>query len=233
MSIAIVSVTTRGAELGQRLKKYWGTKAVCYEKRTRNSGKEAVLFDKLGTTTKDLFSTYDKILYIMAVGIVVRTIAPYIVHKSSDPAIIVMDEGNHFVVSLLSGHLGGANEWAIEVAKITEAIPVITTATDVNHIPAPDVFARKAGFEIDSFDQLVMLNAALVNGCEVSYYMDPQLYHYNDYIRVGKELTIHIEPLPYEIAERDRGLREKYIVYISDRILKGYDNTLFLRPKTT
>ena len=52
----------------------------------------------------------------MALGIVVRMIAPYIEHKSKDPAVVVMDEVGHHVISLLSGHLGGANEWTQSIS---------------------------------------------------------------------------------------------------------------------
>ena len=80
----------------------------------------------------------------MALGIVVRMIAPYIEHKSKDPAVVVMDEVGHHVISLLSGHLGGANEWTQSISLAIDADPVITTATDVNGLPAPeDVYKRQ------------------------------------------------------------------------------------------
>ena len=139
---AILSVSKRGAELGQRIKALVAPHAVCYEKRGRKSGGEAIYFDSLKPHMGDIFKTYDQVLCIMALGIVVRMIAPYIEHKSKDPAIVVVDEAGHHTISLLSGHLGGANEWATTIALAIDSDPVITTATDVNGLPAPDVWAR-------------------------------------------------------------------------------------------
>lgn len=72
-----------------------------------------------------------------------RSIAPYVASKKSDPAVLVIDECGKFVISLLSGHLGGANELTLEVAELLGAVPVVTTATDLHHRFAVDVFAKK------------------------------------------------------------------------------------------
>ncbi len=111
----------------------------------------------------------------MALGIVVRMIAPYIEHKSKDPAVVVMDEVGHHVISLLSGHLGGANEWTQSISLAIDADPVITTATDVNGLPAPDVLARHEHLLVDDFQTLINVNSAIVGGERVDYYIDASL----------------------------------------------------------
>lgn len=82
------------------------------------------------------------LLFIGACGIAVRSIAPYLQGKDKDPAVVVLDERGIFAISLLSGHLGGANELTAVLANLTGAIPVITTATDINGRFAVDVFAK-------------------------------------------------------------------------------------------
>lgn len=72
-----------------------------------------------------------------------RAIAPFVRDKFADPAVIVIDEQGKFCISLLSGHIGGANEWTARFAEVLGAEPVITTATDLNHKFAVDVFAKK------------------------------------------------------------------------------------------
>ena len=210
MSTAIVSVTIRGAKLGQtirqRLLENMNTiakeafirteersddKIICYEKEERFSGGEAITYKSIGNLMETLFASYDKVLCIMATGIVVRVIAPLIRHKSVDPAIVVMDERGQYAISLLSGHLGGANEWTAEIAQAVGAEPVITTATDVNGLLAPDVLARKLGLQVENFDTLVAVNSALVNGENVSYYMDEELVYAKEYEALAKEYGIH------------------------------------------
>ena len=95
MKIAIVSVTKRGAALGQQVRSAYIQEHVvdCYEKVERESGDTAISFSSLKPHIEQLWKDYDRILFIMATGIVVRMIAPFIKHKSEDPAILVMDEG--------------------------------------------------------------------------------------------------------------------------------------------
>jgi len=78
----------------------------------------------------------------MSTGIVVRLIVSSIRNKITDPAVVAVDEIGRHAVSLVSGHLGGANSLAIKVAGLTGAEPVITTGTDVNQVPAIDMLAK-------------------------------------------------------------------------------------------
>lgn len=89
-----------------------------------------------------LFTQVEVLICIMATGIVVRSIAPVVMDKAADPAVIVMDEKATNVISLLSGHLGGANELTLHIAELLGAHPVITTATDVQNVAALDTLAK-------------------------------------------------------------------------------------------
>ena len=90
----------------------------------------------------------------MAAGIVVRAIAPLLTDKRADPAVVVLDELGAHVVSLLSGHVGGANALAAEIARLTGGTPVITTATDVNGLPGLDLWAEGEGLAIEDWKRL-------------------------------------------------------------------------------
>lgn len=118
------------------------------------------------------FVSEDALIFIGACGIAVRSIASYIKDKKRDPAVVVIDEKGKFAISLLSGHIGGANELTEELAKITGATPVVTTATDINHKFAVDVFARKNGFYISDMNFAKEVSAALLAGEEVGFISD-------------------------------------------------------------
>lgn len=103
-----------------------------------------------GDTVKLLFENFDYIIFFLAVGAVVRLIAPYLKNKYKDPGIITVDEAGKFIVSLLSGHIGGANRLAEEISGYIEnSIPVITTATDSKNKFSIDAFAEKFDFYIE------------------------------------------------------------------------------------
>lgn len=246
---AILSVSKRGAELGQRIKALVAPHAVCYEKTGRESGGEAIYFDSLKPHMGDIFKTYDQVLCIMALGIVVRMIAPYIEHKSKDPAIVVMDEAGHHTISLLSGHLGGANEWATTIALAIDSDPVITTATDVNGLPAPDVWARNEQLTVDDFNTLIAVNSAVVAGEQVNYYIDESIPNSAILMQsagehVGKHGKVYgfivdcssdeakVNLVDDKISVQMLQNSRSHCVVVTDKIIPTASHQLILRPKT-
>lgn len=191
-------------------------------------------FSSLSSLMKDLMGQYDRLLFIMATGIVVRMIAPYIKHKSVDPAVVVMDEQGQFAISLLSGHLGGANEWTAELAQLVSATPVITTATDVNGLPAPDVLARKLSAAVEDFSVLKEVNAAIVAKEIVPYYLDDTLYFSSYYKKLAKEMGIAVQCFnPLTVTGRAAcGNLDAAQVVITDLVIPRGPRTLVLRPKS-
>ncbi len=129
-------------------------------------------FDRLSAILPDVFHEFAGHVFIMSTGIVVRVIAPLLRHKTVDPAVVVVDEAGRHCISLLSGHIGGANRLAETVAALIGAVPVLTTATDVTGAPAIDTLAVESGLFIENPSAIKGVNMALLNGSLLSIY-DP------------------------------------------------------------
>ncbi|MGC8528758.1 MAG: cobalt-precorrin 5A hydrolase [Leptospirillia bacterium] len=117
----------------------------------------------------ELFSGYDGIILIMALGIVVRSIARLAEDKTRDPAVLVGDVQGRFMISVLSGHSGGANKLTEDVARTTGALPVITTGTDVSQTVAPDMIAKEISAVLTPHDNLKRVSSAIVDGDPVLF----------------------------------------------------------------
>ncbi len=122
----------------------------------------------LDAWTKANFERCEGLIFVGACGIAVRAIAPYLVHKTSDPAVVVVDDGGNFAISLVSGHLGGANELATVVAERIGAIPVVTTATDGRRTFSVDDWARREGMGIVNPEAIKVISAEVLAGHEVT-----------------------------------------------------------------
>ena len=119
-------------------------------------------FRSLLTIVRENWPKYREQVFVAATGIVVRAISPLLDSKDKDPAVAVMDQFGCFAVSLVSGHLGGANELARLIAEITDGQPVITTATDCQNLQAIDVAARQAGLVIGNTRAIKAVNMAMI-----------------------------------------------------------------------
>lgn len=109
-----------------------------------------------------LFGAVDAMIFVGSTGIAVREIAPHVRDKQTDPAVISIDELGHFCVPLLSGHIGGANDLARELANMLGAVPVITTATDINQKFSVDAWAARRGYAIASISRAKEVSAAIL-----------------------------------------------------------------------
>jgi len=197
MKLAVISVTNQGALLGNRLADQLRThcnQVDIFAKQGRNP-LGAVTYELLSTLIADSFFHYDGLIFIMATGIVVRVIAPYIKDKRIDPAIVVMDEQGQYVISLLSGHIGGANELAKRIGQSIGAQPVITTATDVNNKPAVDMLAVKLNRRIQPFAELKHMNARIVNGEQVSFFIDKIVPNQEFYANIAEKLGVLLQDM--------------------------------------
>ena len=173
-NIAIVTITKNGVELGQRLTQllrgchlYLPAKFASGQKAGEYPFQEPVK-----EVVARIFSKYKSLVLIMATGIAVRLVASELRGKHEDPAVVVMDERGKFVVSLLSGHIGGANQLASKIASLTGAQPVITTASEVSRTIAVDLLGREFGWEVEGDANVSKVSAAIINGDEVGIYQD-------------------------------------------------------------
>ena len=133
----------------------------------------------------DMWTEYQAFVFIMASGIAVRTIAPLLKDKKTDPAVVVLDEAGKYAVSLVGGHLGGANELAKELAAFLGGEAVITTASDVNQLPSLDLWARDHDLAIEDWGLLPQLGTRLVNNGALRVYSDVPMDMPEEFLRVA------------------------------------------------
>ena len=165
MRIAIISVSKKGYDLSLSIK----------EKLDLDSTviRTDLYHKNVGKYFPILFYEYDAVIAIMASGILVRSIAPLIESKVTDPAVLNIDDNGNFVISLLSGHLGGANKLAQKVADLISATPVITTSTDVNKRLGIDVLAKDLFLSINNTKEILYFNKCILEGKEISLMINP------------------------------------------------------------
>lgn len=162
MKIGLIWFTPQGEKLAQRLRQLPNAKFMVFDKG-KTSAKEFV---------QTSFTECDGLIFIGAAGIAVRLIAPLLQSKDQDPAVVVLDELGTFAVPILSGHLGGANELAAAVSAAISATLVITTATDVNHKFAVDVWSKKAGCVIGDISKIKFISQSILAGQKVGLASD-------------------------------------------------------------
>lgn len=161
MKMYCLSFTDRGEKLAEKLTDDFGA----YADRCNRP-------ISLRDWTKKAFDEADTVVFIGACGITVRAIAPYVVSKVKDPAVIVIDECGDFVISLLSGHLGGANDMAKRIADSLGSTPVITTATDRNDLFAVDEWSKRQRAEVLEPNKIVLVSSKILDGKDISVSTD-------------------------------------------------------------
>ncbi|EHL2824240.1 cobalt-precorrin 5A hydrolase, partial [Listeria monocytogenes] len=172
--LAIIAVTERGRDLAITLTKTVAATIFVPEKHCTEQTNS--LTPDFGTAMREIFTKYQALICIMATGIAVRTLAPVIEDKLSDPAVLVMDEHGKFIISLLSGHVGGANELTERIATITGGAAVITTATDRANVAAIDNIAKQLNGYLPDFKTTIKrINGLLAAGKEVGLHIDEPL----------------------------------------------------------
>ena len=210
MKLACLSFTDKGVLLGEKISAIHGT--IYNIDHFANSKLEGGVREFL----KDNWSLYDGFIFISATGIAIRMINPYIECKTKDPAIVVVDDMGKYSISLLSGHLGGANEMAKVIGENIGGIPVITTSSDNRGIDSLDIFAKRNNLHMEDMDSITKITAMMVNGKKIGVYSEvPQDLNYNymeivedlnniDYsldgiIIISSRADLGIIPLPYTL----------------------------------
>lgn len=220
MKIAVISFTSSGKEISEKIKKKLSvldsSKLYDVIEITKQT-----FDDKVSNHMEDIFSLYDAIIFIASTGIAVRLIAPFVNSKTSDPAVIVIDDLGKYAISLLSGHIGGANELTLEISGILKSKAIITTASDGRGIDAIDVFAKRNNFYIEDMKMAKVLTALMVEGKRIKLISEV-------------DVKINYENIEYV---KNEDFFEGIIVVSSDQNIEQYLNkeedrpVCILRPK--
>lgn len=165
--VGIWALTPGGAGLARRIAQGLPDSTLLLSQKVATADPGAVVFSRLADAVDRYFGDFSGHVFVMATGIVVRSIAGHLDHKTRDPAVVVCDEAGRHAISLLSGHVGRANRLARRVAAITGGQPVITTATDVNQVPAVDLIAVDNGLVIENPAAIKTINMALITDAPI------------------------------------------------------------------
>lgn len=168
--IVIVAITKHGAQQTAQLARALPSASVCVAAKFAEAMQglanpvqaySGAFKDEIG----GLFARFDQIVFFVSLGAVVRLIAPHLKSKDEDPGVLVVDDAGQFVIPVLSGHVGGANAMAEQVAALTGATPVLTTASDVGKTIPVDILGRELGWTVEAPKlNITRVSAHVVNG---------------------------------------------------------------------
>lgn len=171
--VAILAITKNGVKIASSIKQLFPNWVIFVPSKFQDNITNATWYeDQTAAKIAELFEKFDGIVCLFSLGAVIRLISPYLKDKKTDPAIIVIDDKANFVISVLSGHLGGANELTQEIAKKLGSTAVITTAADVNKTIAVDLLGREFGWKIEDDSNVTRISALMVNEERIGVYQD-------------------------------------------------------------
>lgn len=211
--ISVIAITKNGIKIGENLKKIFPDWDAFAPSKLSNESVGITWYSE-PTTEKivELFKSSNALICIFSLGAVIRLIAPYLKDKKIDPAVIVIDDKTNFVISVLSGHIGGANELTQEIADNLGALPVITTAADVNKTIAVDLIGREYNWKIDDDSTVTTISAHMVNEEPIGVFQEAG--EKNWYKKLPKNVII------YDNMENLKKSNSKAHLIISDRIIE-------------
>ena len=223
--ISVLAITKNGINIGYDLKRKFPEYDIFAPEKFSDNNMEIIWYSE-STSEKivELFKNSDALICLFSLGAVIRLIAPHLKDKKTDPAVIVIDDKKNFVISVLSGHIGGANELTQEIANKLNATPVVTTAADVNKTIAVDLVGREFGWQIDDDSTVTKISAHMVN--EESIGVFQEVGNKKWYKQLPKNVTI------YENLEDLKKSNSKAYLIISDKIIdsKLSENSVIYCP---
>lgn len=225
---AIVSLGKNGSSLAAKLHdKLDGSRLYLPERFCLNG--DGLPFTSVKDLLPGLFAANDALVLFMPAGSAVRLLAPLLKDKYHDPAVVIVDEAGKFAVSLLSGHAGGANVLALQVASALGAQPVITSAAESLETLAVDLLGRQFGWQIEDRSTITRVSAAIIDGEPVAIFQEAG----EDVRRAGQPLSRNISVYPSLDMLKSSGCTAA--VVITDRIfnLEGLPTaTVLIRPRS-
>ena len=210
--ISVLAITKNGVEIGQNLKKLFPEWDIFGPLKLSNENNGIIWYSE-PTSEKivELFKNSNALICLFSLGAVIRLIAPHLKDKKTDPAVIVIDDKTNFVISVLSGHIGGANELTRKIAEKLGSLPVITTAADVNKTIAVDLVGREFNWKIDDDSTVTKISAHMVNEEPIGIFQDAGKKNW--YKELPKNVTI------YENLQDLKKSNSKAHLIISDKII--------------
>ena len=214
--VSVLAITKNGINIGIKLKELFPNWEIFAPVKLSNENNSIIWYSE-PTSNKiiELFKNSNALICLFSLGAVIRLIAPHLKDKKTDPAVIVIDDKTNFVISVLSGHIGGANELTQEISEKLNALPVITTAADVNKTIAVDLVGREFGWRIDDDTTVTKISAHMVNAEPIGVFQ--QTNDQKWYKQLPKNVTI------YDSLEELKKSNSKAHLIISDEII---DNEL-------
>ena len=215
-NVSVLAITKNGVNIGGKLKELFPDWNIFAPSKLSNKNKSIIWYSE-PTSDKiiELFKNSNALICLFSLGAVIRLIAPHLKDKKTDPAVIVIDDKMTFVISVLSGHIGGANELTQEISEKLNALPVITTAADVNKTIVVDLVGRQFGWKIDDETTVTKISAHMVNSESIGVFQ--QTGNTKWYKELPKNVTI------YDNLEELKKSNSKAHLIISDAII---DNEL-------
>jgi cobalt-precorrin 5A hydrolase len=209
---SVLAITKNGVNIGENLKKLFPEWSIFAPSKLSNE-KTGITWYSEPTSEKivELFKSNNALICIFSLGAVIRLIAPYLKDKKTDPAVIVIDDKTNFVISVLSGHIGGANELTEEIADKLGALSVITTAADVNKTIAVDLVGREFNWKIEDDSTVTKISAHMVNEEPIGIFQEAG--NKNWYKKLPKNVLI------YENMEDLKKSNSKACLIISDKVI--------------
>ena len=211
--ISVLAITKNGINIGQKLKEFFPKWAIFAPSKFSNEDNSITWYSE-STTDKiiELFKNNDALICLFSLGAVIRLISPHLIDKKTDPAVIVIDDKMNFVISALSGHIGGANELTKEIAEKLQAQAVITTAADVNKTIAVDLVGKDHGWRIEDDSNVTKISADMVNEEPIGLFQEAGTKNW--YKQLPKNVSI------FETIEELEKSNSKSNLIISDRIIE-------------
>jgi len=236
-TLAIFAISRRGAELAQRLRRQLGGDVFVSARFAGFAGVPTTALEGglLRDALASAFGRYRALVLVMPLGAAIRLFAPLLRDKQSDPAVVVLDEVGVQAISALSGHLGGGNDLARQVAAAVGAQSVITTASDLLGLPALDLLGQAWGWTIEDASGLTRASAALVNGEPIGVYQDASEEAWwteapANLIRYGSLAGLSEADVAARLVISDRVTPRSDVERVSERF--GSVPTVVYRPKT-
>jgi len=227
--VSILAITKNGIKIGLELKKISSSWQIYAPSKFSDNNSQIEWYaESTSKKIAELFQSNDALVCIFSLGAVIRLLSPYLIDKKTDPAVLVIDDTAKFVISVLSGHIGGANQLTKEIAAKLGATSVITTAADVNKTIAVDLLGKEFGWKIDDDSTVTKVSAFMVNEEKIGVFQDTGNKDW-----WNKKLPSNVTIYP-SINEMKNSQSKGYLI-ITDKIIESVEileDSVIYRPPT-